>query len=200
MDGKVIKIIAVVFFLFHLCVGAFILYNIFSPEIAYEQSTIEREIEEKYEEEIPKQNMMVISKIGVEMKIGEPEHFLDFGGWIQKLNQENNPFVISAHRFGWNTFSLDQKRKQTLYHVDKLSEEDEIIVFWEGEKLTYRVKQITTATNNPSIKDSELLIYTCKFWNSAERVFVLAKKIDNKIKVIYHIPYRGINSYLNKLV
>lgn len=179
MDRKFIKIIAVVFFLFHICIGIFFIYNIFAPEIAYEPNEIKKEIEEKYEEEIPEQNMMVIPKTGVEMKIGEPEHYLDFGGWVQEINNKDNPLVISAHRFGWSTFSLDQKRKQTLYHVDKLQEGDEIIVFWNNQRLTYQVKQIITATNNPSIKETELLIYTCKFWNSAERVFVLAEKVDN---------------------
>lgn len=181
MDRKFIKIIAVVFFLFHICIGVFVLYNIFAPEIAYEPAEIKGEIEKRYEEEIPEQNMMIIPKTGVEMKIGEPEHYLDFGGWVQEINNENNPLVISAHRFGWSTLSLDQKRKQTLYHVDKLQNGDEIIVFWNGEKRTYNIKQIITATNNPSIKDSELLIYTCKLWNSAERVFVLAEKFDNEL-------------------
>lgn len=172
-----IKIIAVVFFLFHICIGIFVLYNILAPEIAYEPAEIKKEIEEKYEEEIPAENMMIIPKTGVEMKIGEPEHYLDFGGWVQEINNEDNPLVISAHRFGWSTLSLEQKRKQTLYYVDKLQEGDVIIVFWNGEKYTYQAKQIITATNNPSIRDDQLLVYTCRFWNSSDRIFVVLSRV-----------------------
>ena len=105
------------------------------------------------------------------MKIGQDKEFLDYGGWIQRLDSDNLPNLIAIHRFGWSTLSPDQKMKQTLYHVNKLNEGDKVFVIWNGEKFEYHIKEIADGTNNPS--DEYLTIYTCKFTNSKERIFVL---------------------------
>ncbi len=104
------------------------------------------------------------------MKVSQDKEFLDYGGWIQRVNLDILPNLIAIHRFGWSTHSPDQKMKQTLYHVNKLNEGDKVIVIWNGEKFGYQSKEITDGTNNPS--DEYLTIYTCKFYSSNQRVFV----------------------------
>lgn len=178
MDRSIIKTIAVVFFLLHIALGGFLLYVLFAPEVAVDIEKIQIQVEEKYQVEVPKEDKLIIPKIGVDMGIGIESSFLDSGGWVQDLHPQNDkPMVIAIHRFGWSTLTPDEKIQKTLYHVDKLKEGDEITMFWNNEKFSYRIITIETDTNNPSIGKNQILIYTCRWWNSAERVFVLAEEI-----------------------
>ena len=108
------------------------------------------------------------------MKIGQDKEFLDYGGWIQRLDSDNLPNLIAIHRFGWSTLRPDQKMKQTLYHVNKLNEGDKVFVIWNGKRYEYQINDITDGTNNPS--DEYLTIYTCKFYSSTQRIFVVLKR------------------------
>jgi len=151
------------------------MYFVLAPEVHYELK--KNEPKEETKQKVGKGNRLAISSIGVDAKIGLPSSSLNTGGWVEKTNRDGIPLVIAIHRFGLNTLTPKQKIKQTLYHVDKLHQGDEIYLFWNNEEYQYRITRIIKSDNNPSIRDSELLIYTCKFWNSAERVFVLAERI-----------------------
>ncbi|HQF36686.1 MAG TPA: hypothetical protein PLL26_03555 [Candidatus Dojkabacteria bacterium] len=94
-----------------------------------------------------------------------------YGEWIQRLDLDNFPNLIAVHRFGWSTLTPEQKVRQTLYHVTKLNEGDKVFIIWKGEKYEYKVKEIANGTNNPN--DEYLTIYTCKFYSSNQRIFVI---------------------------
>ncbi len=176
MGKRFIKDILIIISIVLIGIGLFIIYEVFSPEIEYKiNPPNEVEIIETIEsEEDLSINRLIIPSIGVDMEIGQNKEFLDYGGWIQRVNSDNLPNLIAVHRFGWSTLSPDQKMKQTLYHVGKLNEGDIVFVIWNGEKYEYRVKGIVNGTNNPS--DEYLTIYTCKFYSSNQRVFV---SLDN---------------------
>ena len=173
MGKRFIKAILIAFSIVLIGVGLFIIYEVFSPEIEYKidppnEAKIIEMIESEGDLSI---NRLIIPSIGVDMKIGQDKEFLDYGGWIQRIDSDNLPNLIAVHRFGWSTLSPDQKMKQTLYHVTKLNEGDKVFVIWNGEKYEYKVKDIADSTNNPS--DEYLTIYTCKFYSSNQRVFVV---------------------------
>ena len=172
MGKRFIKTILIMISIILIGIGSFILYEVLSPEIEYKiNPPNEAEIIETIEsEEDLSINRLIIPSIGVDMKIGQGKEFLDYGGWIQRVDSDNLPNLIAVHRFGWSTLSPDQKMKQTLYHVNKLNEGDKVLVIWNGEKFEYQIKEITDGTNNPS--DEYLTIYTCKFYSSNQRVFV----------------------------
>lgn len=173
MGKRVIKAILIIFLIVLIGTGLFIIYEVFSPEIEYKiNPPNEAKIIETLEsEENLSINRLIIPSIGVDMKIGQDKEFLDYGGWIQKLDSEDFPNLIAVHRFGWSNLSPDQKVKQTLYHVNKLNEGDKVFVILDGVKYEYQVKEITDGTNNPS--EEYLTIYTCKFYSSNQRIFVL---------------------------
>jgi len=173
MGKRFIKAILIAFTIGLIGVGVFIIYEVFSPEIEYKiNPPNEAKIIETIEsEEDLSINRLIIPSIGVDMKIGQDEEFLDYGGWIQRLDSDNLPNLIAVHRFGWSNLSPDQKMKQTLYHVNKLNEEDKVFVIWNGKRYEYKVKGIADGTNNPS--DEYLTICTCKFYSSNQRIFVL---------------------------
>lgn len=171
MGKRIINAICLSTMLISIAVGAVILYRIFSPEVLFEAQPIPKKIsaQSNYQED-----MLVIPAIGVETKIAMDESALDYGGWVQQIDIATKlPEVIAVHRFGWENISTEQKLKQTLYHVDKLKPGDEVIIFWKQMKYSYNVKEIITATNNPEVGKDDVLIYTCKFFNSPQRIFVV---------------------------
>ena len=172
MGKRFIKAILIAFSIVLIGVGLFIIYEVLSPEIEYKiNPPNEAKVIEMIESEDDLAiNRLIIPSIGVDMKIGEDKEFLDQGGWIQRLDSNSLPNLIAVHRFGWSTLSPEQKMKQTLYHVNKLNEGDKVFVIWNGKRYEYRIKEITSGTNNPS--DEYITIYTCKFYSSNQRVFV----------------------------
>lgn len=192
MDKKHIRRVGIIGAVIFLLVGLFFILEVISPELIYrfnkpdEKEIIESVKQyEKHEPEIQdttsetkeprySQNRLIIPKIGVDLEIGTKTDLLDSGkgGWVQELNKENNPLFIAVHRFGWNTITPDEKMKQTLYHVYKLGKGDKIIVLWDGKKYEYEVKGISEGENNPVTDEGELVIYTCRFLSSSERIFI----------------------------
>lgn len=171
---RIITITGIVLVLF----GIFVFYQTTSPEIAYqlnipdvEELTLSVETAEDLSV-----NRLIIPSIGVDMQIGSEQRFLDFGGWVQSSNQENEPNLIAIHRFGWDNLSPEQKIKQTLYHVQKLKGGDKIYLIWNSKRYQYEVTDLIDDTNNPPITE-DLVLYTCKFFNSSHRIFVQTKRV-----------------------
>ena len=136
MGKRFIKTILIVFSIVFIGIGVFILYEVFSPEIEYKINPPNEDaiIETIESEEDLSINRLIIPSIGVDMKIGQDKEFLDYGGWIQRVDSNNLPNLIAVHRFGWTTLNPEEKMKQTLYHVNKLNKEDKVFVIWNGEK------------------------------------------------------------------
>lgn len=158
--------------LISIALGAIILYRIFSPEIEFE---VNKPVLEKISAQTNYQeDVLIIPAIGVETRIATDESALNHGGWVQQTDIVTKlPEVIAVHRFGWENIPTEQKLKQTLYHVDKLKPGDEVTIFWKQKEYSYRVKKIVTAANNPETAKDDILLYTCKFFSSQKRVFLL---------------------------
>ncbi len=176
MGKRFIKAILILVPIVLIGTGLFTIYGVFSPEIEYKiNPPNEAKIIEMVEsEEDLSINRLIIPSIGVDMKIGQDKEFLDYGGWIQRLDSDNLPNLIAIHRFGWSTLSPDQKMKQTLYHVDKLDKGDIVYILWNGERYEYHVESIIDGDNNPSLS-GKTIIYTCKFMSTNQRIFVVLK-------------------------
>ncbi len=127
-------------------------------------------------EKVSSIDSLLIRSIEVEVMIGGQESYLNFGGWVQNLNSENLPLVISIHRFGLRYLSPDYNIHETFYNVDNLKVDDELELTWQGKKYKYKLVEIYESNNNRPIKDNQLIIYTCKYWNSNERIFTVWEK------------------------
>ncbi len=174
MVKTVIRKIIILLAILLILGGLYILYQVFAPEIEYR---IDKPDEAKIIQQVEKQetyteNKLVIPAVGVDMIIGTDKQSLDNGGWVQRLSSDSLPNLIAIHRFGWSNLSAEQKMKQTLYHVYKLREGDVVFVIWSGKKYEFTVKNIIESTDNPA-NDEDLVIYTCKFFNSSQRVFII---------------------------
>jgi len=174
MGKRIIRKLGLIVAIIFICTGLFILYEILAPEIAYQiDKPDEKQMIEYIESEIElTENRLIIPSIGVDMEIGEHERHLDFGGWVQEINDEGIPNLIAVHRFGFNSLTAEEKVKQTLYHVNKLNEGDVIYLVWDKVLYEYEVKGIVSGVNNPEVK-ADLVIYTCRFVSSRDRFFIL---------------------------
>jgi LPXTG-site transpeptidase (sortase) family protein len=116
---------------------------------------------------VPLDNRIIIPRIGVDIPIleGPTQSVLDRGG-IWHIPNTSNPtaggnFVLSGHRWQYLPPS-----STTLYLLDKVQDQDPIIIYWEGQEYDYRVTgreivspdkiEIQAPTDGP-----RLTIYTC---------------------------------------
>lgn len=174
MAKRIIRIIGLALALLFFGIGILLVYEILAPEIEYRVDTPnEEEIIQIIQSETKlDQNRLFIPSIGVDMEIGSDKQFLDFGGWVQEVDYDGMPELIAIHRFGFNSLTAEEKVKQTLYHVNKLNDGDVVYLIWEGVLYEYGVKEVVSGVNNPDFKDG-IVIYTCRFMSSKERIFVV---------------------------
>ena len=116
-------------------------------------------------------NKVLGQALGVDVEIGNNYSILDTGGWVQE-ETDDKPNLIAIHRFGLDTLSPQEKIRTTLYHVYTLNKGDQIILWWNGQEYIYEVQGVYEDTRKPEIKEDELYLYTCLFWDSETRVFV----------------------------
>lgn len=172
-----------------LAVGVYMLLVIFAP-VYYEvsQPTV---MEHKLKEEPKvKDNRLYIPTIGVDVAIveGENESVLEKGAWHRRP-ENGNPetggnFVLSAHRFQMGITPQQTNERSPFYHIDKLKENDEIHVDYNGKRFTYKiarkyqVDRYALAIENPS-DEPKMTLYSCDLrGEQAGREVVEAKLVN----------------------
>jgi len=129
---------------------------------------------------IPIDNRIVIPRIYVNASINEGEDIdtLDHGMWRRpntSLPSLGGNTVITAHRF------LHKNGPNTFYHLDKIQQNDDILIYWKGKEYVYKVYEIKEIDPSEieieyNTKDSIITLYTCTpLWTSEKRLVVRAK-------------------------
>ncbi len=95
----------------------------------------------------------------------------DFGTPIN----DNSPIVLAAHRWGPDNLSTADRIKNLFYNADKIFEGDMIELTWNNK--VYKYKVTYKEENSYITKNSDLILVTCKYYNSDIRIIVYAKKI-----------------------
>lgn len=126
-------------------------------------------------------NYLEIPKIGVRMPIatGPDESSLDGGhAWLRPgsvMPGQTGNLILTGHRFAYLSGG------KTFYHLDKLTEGDEILVHWNSQVYRYVVKRSFvvspehTEIEAPSAT-SKLTLYTCTpLWTAKNRLVVVAE-------------------------
>ncbi|MBI2356562.1 sortase [Candidatus Dojkabacteria bacterium] len=142
-----------------------------------------------------KQKTLEIPSIGIISPIDSntnAEVSLKQGTWIvpsfskpdeKFLNPSKPPVILAAHRFGYSDWSIEKRGRISFYNLPSLEKGDKVNILWEGRKYTYKV---TDGDENKFIKKGnfDLVLYTCKLYNSPLRIFRYAKLISiNEIRV-----------------
>ena len=155
-----------------------------------EEKEIEEE-EEKKEEKmlppidfaLPNKKLLNIPKIGVEGTILEGEDYntlLEQGIW--RVNDFGTPedelvMILASHRFGYITWTNEHRNKNSFYNLPKTGVGDYLEIVWNQRLYKYEIYKVEESTE---INDytADLILYTCKLYNSPERIFRYANRID----------------------
>lgn len=136
---------------------------------------------------LPKVNSIKISKIGVlsPLKNGENyEEILKRGSWMVNdfptPDKEIGPVIIASHRFGYVTWSAKERKEISFYNLPKLKVGDTVEIVWNQRLYKYK---IIKSSEGKAISDYnvDLILYTCKLYNSPIRIFMYAERSDQAI-------------------
>lgn len=164
------------------------LEKIVVPEIVENDKEVVEEEKERplpqLDTSLPKDNFVIIPSIGVYSPIQQGSNYtklLEKGTWIvpnfAKPDDNFNPIILASHRFGYITWSNQQRREISFFNLPKLKRGDKVEIVWEQRKYVY---EIVKSEKGTSISDysSDLILYTCELYNSPIRIFIYAKRIN----------------------
>lgn len=133
---------------------------------------------------LPKENGLIIDKIGVKGEIHEGtdwQTLLKKGIWrvpdFGTPEETTRPLILAAHRWGYLDWSAAFRQLNSFYNLPKLAIGDTVDVVWNQRPYHYKIYATET---NTKITDytADLILYTCQMWNSPERFFVYATRIN----------------------
>ena len=138
---------------------------------------------------LTEKNTILIPKIGVQSEIQTGENSkeaLRNGPWIvpdyanpesRYLGETTKSIIIASHRFGYSSWSDDTRTKISFFNLIDTKVGNQIIIIWNQREYIY---EIVEADENTYIKtyDTDLILYTCKWYNSTTRIFRYANLIS----------------------
>lgn len=134
-------------------------------------------------------NTLIIPKIGVKAKIitgKDPLKALDKGPWIvynyatpeqNYLQETTKSIIIASHRFGYSSWTTEYRNKISFFNLPDTKVGDKVVIIWNQREYIY---QIFKLDENKYIKDidADLILYTCKYYNSPIRIFRFANLVS----------------------
>lgn len=137
----------------------------------------------EFDESLSNTNTLIISKIGVNGEIHEGTNAkatLEEGIW--RVNDFGTPedktsIILAAHRFGYIYWSNDFRRTQSFFNLPKTGVGDHIEIVWNQRKYEYEIYRAEDSTVIQDY-DADLILYTCRMFNSPVRVFRYARRVN----------------------
>jgi len=135
----------------------------------------------------PKDNRIIIPRLGINIPYGEGAAALDRGAqW--RYPQRGNPadggnFIIAAHRFSIQATPGSTLEKSPFYSIDTLVKGDKIIIDYSGKRYAYEVNdKFTVKPNQTEIEATsekpKLTLYSCSLGGSADgRVVLISSRL-----------------------
>ncbi len=131
---------------------------------------------------LPAGRRIVIPSLGVDTEINldkDERTALSKGAWLMPDygspgNDLNMPIVISAHRWGSVTLSPEFRAKNLFINLPQLEIGNKIEIYWDQRKYVYQV--VALEETDYVSRLSDLILITCKFINSPQRIIVYAER------------------------
>ena len=136
-----------------------------------------------YDPSLPEGYIIEIPTIGVYSPISTSTDYteaLKHGSWIVSdfgtPDLTELPIIIASHRFGYNSWTVDYRNRISFYNLPNTRAGDLINIYWNQRKYTYEIYGVEDSTY---ISDygADLILYTCKYFNSPVRIFRYAKRV-----------------------
>lgn len=137
----------------------------------------------EFDPSLPVGKYVIIPKINVESPISTNKDYnegLKKGSWIVSNygnpEQPNLPIILASHRFGYSNWSIEKRNKISYYNLPKTGKDDIIEIYWNQRKYKYKIYASEESTYI-SDYSADLILYTCKFFNSPIRIFRYAERV-----------------------
>ncbi|MCK9415092.1 MAG: sortase [Candidatus Dojkabacteria bacterium] len=137
-----------------------------------------------FDPSLPEDPFIKMPSIGVYSPIGDstvPEESLKNGTWIASdygTPEDNSfPIILAAHRFGYVYWDRETRNRVSFFNLPNTSVGDTVELTWNQRRYEY---VIYDADESSYIKDYEadLILYTCKYFNSPQRIFRYATRVN----------------------
>ena len=131
---------------------------------------------------------VIADKIGLMAQINENQGSLQEGlerGAVRvpeygRAGDKSMPMVVASHRFGykwwWEQYG-EWTRQNTFYYLPELVAGDLVQVIDGGRRWYYEI-YATSEGEQITSPEADLILYTCKYLNSNQRIFKYARLID----------------------
>ena len=133
---------------------------------------------------LPKQPYIIIDKVNVNSPIGTGEDYIEalkVGVWMvpEYGDPIDNaaPIIIASHRFGYSSWGSEKREKISFYSLPSTKEGDIVEIIWDQRKFYYVIYK-SEESNVITDYNTDLILYTCKFFNSPIRIFRYARAIN----------------------
>jgi len=134
-----------------------------------------------FDETLPTTNILSIPSIGVYGEIHEgsiAKSALEKGVWrVDTFGtpEDSASMILASHRFGYLTWSSSFRTANSFFNLPKTKVGDTVEIIWNQRSYTYRIYKTedTTAIDDYS---ADLILYTCRLFNSPVRVFRYAER------------------------
>lgn len=154
-------------------------------QVVKAEETIEGNQLPPVDSSLPEGHYLIMPSIGVDSVIWEEptedyEKAFRKGIWrVPEMAEPNagSPVILAAHRFGYLEWTNDFRKKNSFFNLPKMNEGDEFEILWDQRHYKYKVARLT---EGPEIDNYnyDLILYTCKFLVSTERIFVYADRVN----------------------
>ncbi len=132
---------------------------------------------------LPTDNFLYIKSVNIKSQIYEGEDYeklLEKGIWrVHDFGtpEENKVTILSSHRFGHFSWTQQQRNTQSFFHLPNTRVGDKIEIVWNQRKYVYEIYNLEEDTNITDY-NADLILYTCKLYNSPVRIFRYAQRIN----------------------
>ncbi|MDD4382076.1 MAG: sortase [Candidatus Dojkabacteria bacterium] len=133
---------------------------------------------------LPEGYHILIPVIGVNSPISSNtkyEEALKNGSWIVPdygTPEDNSlPIIIASHRFGYASWSNEKRKLISFYNLPKTKVGDNVHIYWDQKEYVYEIYKAEEKTYI-SDYEADLILYTCKYFNSPQRIFRYANRIE----------------------
>jgi len=134
---------------------------------------------------LPATPFVTMDKIGVFSPISTDTDYitaLKNGAWLvpeygTPMNGKK-PIIIAAHRFGYLYWDDATRKQISFYNLPKMKIGDTIDIIWDQRVFKYEIYMETEKTYITDY-DADLILYTCKYFESPIRIFRYARLINN---------------------
>jgi sortase (surface protein transpeptidase) len=138
----------------------------------------------EFDASLPEDPYLLIPSITVSSPIGQssdPEISLKDGTWMApdygQPDENDLPIIAAAHRFGYVYWDRETRNRVSFFKLPDTKVGDKIEIIWSQRKYVY---EIYAEDESTYIKDYEadLILYTCKYFNSPQRIFRYAMRVN----------------------